>query len=83
MIGDYNTSFADNYYFTHLGRDLLNCTFRNKNINLLTKNVEHCIDHIAISERFLKNLEIGEIAEWNKEKTLSDHKGISVNLIEN
>ena len=82
MIGDYNTSFADNYYFTQVGRDLLNCTFRNKNIKLLTENVEQCIDHIAISERFLKNFDIGKIVEWNKEKTLSDHKGIFVNLIE-
>ena len=82
MIGDFNTSFADNHFFRQFGRDLLNCTFKNKNIKLLTENVEKCIDHIAISERFLKNLEIGEPVEWNKEKTLSDHKGISVNLIE-
>lgn len=82
MVGDYNTSFADNYFFREIGRDLLNCTFINKDIKLLTENVKKCIDHIAISERFLNNFKIGEIVEWNKEKILSDHKGIFVNLIE-
>ena len=82
MIGDFNIRFTGNYTYSKLGMDLLNCTFRNKNIKLLTENVKQCIDHIAISEKFLKNLVIEKPVEWNKEKILSDHKGISVNLIE-
>lgn len=38
-----------------------------------------CIDHIAISEKFIDSSTI-EIREWNLEKSLSDHKGIVVSL---
>jgi len=37
------------------------------------------IDHIAISEGFISNMET-EIGEWNLDKKLSDHKGIYVEL---
>jgi hypothetical protein len=79
LIGDYNISFADNYYFTHNGRNELNKVFKEYELNLLTKDISECIDHIAISENFMTNLE-AEIGEWNFDKKLSDHKGINVEL---
>ena len=82
LIGDYNTSFADNYYFTNNGRNELNNLFRECNLNLLTGNIPECIDHIAISESFITNLET-DIGEWNSDKKLSDHKGIYVELKNN
>ena len=82
LIGDYNTSFADNYYFTNNGRNELNKLIRECNLNLLTGDIPECIDHIAISERFITNLET-EFGEWNLDKKLSDHKGIYVDLKNN
>ena len=82
LIGDYNISFADNYYFTNNGRNDLNNLFRDCNLNLLTRDKAACIDHIAISEDFIANMDT-EIGEWNLNKKLSDHKGIYVELKNN
>ena len=80
IIGDYNCSFADNYYFTNFGRNELLQTFSSLNIELLTKNRLECIDHIAISKNFLSNKKyISD--EWNLDKKLSDHKGIFVDVL--
>jgi len=79
IIGDYNISFADNYYFTNNGRNELKNLFKECNLNLLTRDKTECIDHIAISDNFIANMEI-EIWEWNLDKKLSDHKGIYVEL---
>ena len=79
LIGDYNISFADNYYFTNNGRNELNNLFRECNLNLLTRDRAACIDHIAISVSFITNMDT-EIGEWNLDKKLSDHKGIFVEM---
>ena len=79
VIGDYNITFSDNYYFTTFGREELNKSFEKNNLEILTKNKTECIDHIAISKNFIKNLTT-EIEEWNIDKKLSDHKGIYVKL---
>jgi len=79
LIGDYNISFADNYYFTNHGRNELNKVFHDCSLNLLTRDRSECVDHIAISEDFTANLKT-EIGEWNFDKKLSDHKGIFVDL---
>lgn len=75
IIGDYNISFADNFYFTNFGRDELNKSFDTNNLELVTRQKEQCIDHIAISKKLTENRNI-EILEWNENKKLSDHKGI-------
>ncbi|MBR1728877.1 MAG: endonuclease/exonuclease/phosphatase family protein [Selenomonadaceae bacterium] len=80
ICGDFNCSFSDNYYFTYFGRNALNESFLNNEIELLTKNQNECIDHIAISKKFISNCNI-EVQEWNLDKKLSDHKGIFVDLI--
>ena len=79
IIGDYNITFCDNYYFTNWGRNTLNESFTENLIENLTKNVEETIDHVAISKEFIRNCDI-EITEWNCEKKLSDHKGIRIKL---
>ena len=80
FIGDYNTSFADNYYFTNWGRTLLNTLFEKHDIELVTRGVPEAIDHIALSRSLIINKSV-EISEWNADKKYSDHKGIAVQLI--
>ena len=80
IIGDYNISFADNYYFTNFGRDTLRRCFAQNQITLLTENTPGCIDHIAISNEFIANTEL-IIDEWNIDKKMSDHKGIAATIL--
>ena len=79
VIGDFNCSFFDNYYFTNFGRNILLKTFSDLEIELLTKNCAESIDHIAISKKFLSDRKYN-FAEWNIEKSLSDHKGIFIDI---
>lgn len=77
IIGDYNISFYDNYYYTKEGRNKLNAFFKQHNITLHTRDKENCIDHIAISSLFANGITPAS-DEWNKDKKLSDHKGVFV-----
>ncbi len=79
ICGDYNCSFADNYYFTNYGRNTLNAAFEMNGISLLTRNRSDCIDHIAVSKEFIGDCK-ASISEWNVDKTLSDHKGICAEI---
>ena len=78
VIGDYNLSFVDNYYYTKYGRNLVRQTFLDCGIDILTQAVPECIDHIAVSKGFAG--ETVTVTEWNKDKSLSDHKGIVVEI---
>ena len=78
VIGDYNLSFGDNYYYTRHGRDLVSAAFRDCGIELLTRDQPQCIDHIALTRGFADRP--ASIDEWNKDKRLSDHKGIEADL---
>jgi exonuclease III len=79
ICGDFNMSFCDIYYFTKAGRTTLEEMFVANNLNLLTRNQIECIDHIAISHTFVGNSKCS-VYEWNFDKNLSDHKGISFEL---
>jgi len=79
VIGDFNCSFVDNYYFTNDGRAALEDVFLKNDIALITRTQPECIDHIAVSNGFVAGL-TAEITEWNIDKKLSDHKGIVVEL---
>ena len=79
VCGDFNCSFADGYYYTKDGRMMLQQCFSENRIQLVTKNISQGIDHIAISDRFVKGSR-QQIDEWNLDKSLSDHKGVMVNL---
>ena len=79
VCGDFNCSFSDNYYYTKEGRTKLEKAFKENNLKLLTRKQPECIDHIAISRKFIGASAAG-IEEWNRDKKLSDHKGIFVEL---
>ncbi len=79
VIGDYNSSFSDNYYYTKVGRDKVIKVFHETGIKILTEKQLECIDHIAISEQFCDGANI-TLREWNMDKSLSDHKGIVVEI---
>ena len=77
FCGDFNCSFVDNYYFTKDGRNSMLGAFRQNDITILTQAKKECVDHIALSNRFLSDRAV-QIEEWNFDKSLSDHKGIAV-----
>ena len=75
IIGNYNISFSGNYYFNTLAsNELKECFAEN-----LTQNLSETIDHITISQKFIANAKI-VINEWEVEKKLSNHQGISLFL---
>lgn len=80
IVGDYNCTFCDDYYYTKSGRNLLLECFNENHISILTEDKAECIDHIAISEQFLGGMKIVSIDEWNADKSLSDHKGVVVDI---
>lgn len=53
--------------------------FEANEIRLLTASQPECIDHIAVSQAFVGDNHIS-VEEWNHDRTLSDHKGISVSF---
>jgi len=80
VIGDYNLSFNDNYYYTALGRATVLGCFERSAIRILTSERPQCIDHIAMSDSFMAEHHMAGIQEWNCDKGLSDHKGIVVQI---
>lgn len=81
ICGDFNCSFSDNYYYTKHARMALNECFSHNEILLLTYERPECIDHIAVSKGYLTDCKY-KVSEWNIEKSLSDHKGILVDIYE-
>jgi len=79
--GDLNMSFGDNYYFTENGRKKLNDSFEKLKLKNLTAGISENIDHIIISDAFMKGKSV-QILEWNREKKLSDHIGVCVTITE-
>ena len=80
VIGDYNLSFIDNYYHTTLGRETVQGCFGRSGITILTSEISQCIDHIAVSDSFMFGHRVTGINEWNCDKSLSDHRGIVVQI---
>lgn len=80
VVGDYNCTFSDSYYYTKLGRESVMRCFGDKAISVLTANRAECVDHIAISDAFLRGRRVAGIEEWNQDRSLSDHKGIVVEI---
>lgn len=79
--GDLNISFSDNYYFTTVGRPKLNDSFNKLKLTNLTAGIPQNIDHIIISDAFLKGKSV-KLFEWNRDKKLSDHIGVCVTITE-
>jgi exonuclease III len=80
VCGDFNCTFADNYYYTKFARSAMTETFAEHGLALLTKDRPQCIDHIAVSEKFVGDSTV-QIYKWNNDKKLSDHKGIMASII--
>jgi endonuclease/exonuclease/phosphatase family metal-dependent hydrolase len=72
-------SFGDNYYFTEDGRQKLNASFEKLGLTNLTADIPENIDHIILSNEFIKGKSIS-VSEWNRDKKLSDHIGVCVML---
>lgn len=83
IIGDYNLSFCDNYYYTSFGREIVLKCFEDRHISILTEQRAECVDHISVSDDYICNTELVlvSIDEWNYDKALSDHKGIVVDIL--
>lgn len=79
LCGDFNCSFSDNYYFTNWARQTLLDAFEACDLELVTAGKPECIDHIALSRSFPRKCEAA-VLEWNLDKTLSDHKGICIDI---
>jgi len=80
ICGDLNMSFSDNYYHTKEGRRKFVTSFEQLNLINLTANIPENIDHIVISRTFIGARQT-KIETWNKDKTLSDHIGVAVEII--
>ncbi|MCD7776645.1 MAG: endonuclease/exonuclease/phosphatase family protein [Firmicutes bacterium] len=80
VLGDFNCSFSDNYYFTKKGREAFLRSFDQSDICLLTEGQPECVDHIGVSKNYMLGA-CCQIDEWNHDKALSDHKGIRANII--
>jgi endonuclease/exonuclease/phosphatase family metal-dependent hydrolase len=77
--GDFNCTFADNYYYTKASGAAFERTFAASGLELLTWNLQECIDHIAVSQKFVGS-SVVSMGEWNRDKKLSDHKGVWVDI---
>jgi len=82
FAGDLNISFSDSYYFTKNGRTKFNICFTANKLQNLTESISENVDHIVVSKNFIKDLYI-QLSEWNLDKSLSDHKGVCVEMLEN
>ena len=77
--GDLNMTFSDNYYFTKAGRNDLEQAFTALDMVNVTRDLREAIDHIVVSRSYLGDAAFS-LLEWNVDKGLSDHKGVSLSL---
>jgi hypothetical protein len=82
IVGDYNTTFNGFTYPSHSARDTMNSVFDKFHLTNLTASIDNCVDHISISNEFLKNKKVQINDVWNTDKKLSDHIGTAITLSE-
>lgn len=73
-----NISFSDNY-FTYSGRSLMQATFSELALSVTTLEVPQSIDHIVISDGYLKGKNV-TCSTRNHDKKLSDHIGVAIKI---
>ena len=76
IVGDLNTSFSDNFYFTHESRNRLRACFEELKLQIATQAIPNNIDHIVISASM--GLKTENTYLWNQDLKLSDHIGIAL-----
>jgi len=81
LAGDLNMTFRDNYYFTAHGRKLLTDGFAAAGLKNLTHDIAKNIDHIVVSEDFIKEKKITIAMLVNTDYKLSDHIGVMVEIV--
>jgi exonuclease III len=85
IAGDFNVQFSRLDNFTKKSKDKIIVCLSELSVTNLTCNIAENIDHIAVSNQFLKNAPHSETHLWNLEKKahvprLSDHIGVAVRL---
>jgi len=79
VVGDFNISFSG---YPYPSGDIItqaNNFFESQAIEILTKQLLDCPDHISISKNYLQNCEI-KIVENKVEKKISDHALVMVDV---
>ncbi|MBK8329340.1 MAG: endonuclease/exonuclease/phosphatase family protein [Bacteroidetes bacterium] len=79
IIGDFNIIFKGFAYPSHKAREKMNEVFTEHKLTITTTEIENNIDHIVISDDFLKD-KTTEVSIWNEDKILSDHIGVCLTL---
>ena len=79
LAGDFNIAFTGYTYPSHIAIQTMNDVFQKFALTNWTGIIKDCVDHIAISNDFLKNKKIS-LEVWNLDKKLSDHIGASITL---
>ena len=80
IAGDLNTFFSGYAYPSHKARNVFNYSFQKLNLKNLTADLKDNVDHIIISESFIKDRKI-KISIFNEDKSLSDHIGICAEIL--
>jgi hypothetical protein len=79
IAGDFNISFSGYPYPSRETINQANIYFETQGMEILTKELADCPDHISISKNYLKNCEI-KIEKGKLDKKISDHILVTVNL---
>jgi endonuclease/exonuclease/phosphatase family metal-dependent hydrolase len=83
IAGDFNISFADNYYTTAVVRSVMQEFFIKHKLVHVTAGLPNCIDHIVMSQSLVSDGKFSKqiaISTFGEEKMLSDHAGVWVSI---
>lgn len=79
LVGDYNITFSGFTYPSKAARQKMTQVLENFSLSNLTADHSDNVDHISISNDFIKNMDF-KVDVWNTDKKLSDHIGVAVTL---
>ena len=79
IVGDFNVFFSGYNYPSKIARTELNEVFTLLQLKNLTGSISENVDHVVISNEFLKD-KMTTIEIFNSDKKLSDHIGICLTI---
>lgn len=79
FAGDLNTTFSGRPWPSKKARQILTDAFKGLKLTNTTGKIDDTVDHIVLSNDFLKN-KVMQIETWNEDKKLSDHVGHMITL---